>query len=180
MRHCHAVLALPCLLAASALAQAQAPTPKPPDCSAPEHRQFDFWLGEWNVPAPGKQPPGHSRIESILSGCVILENWSGGSGYTGKSFNLYNRDTGHWEQFWVDTTGARLHLVGGLVEGKMVLTGVQDKPNAKTGLAQHERITWTPNTDGSVRQLWETSNDDGKTWAVSFDGRYQRAAAKKP
>jgi len=27
-----------------------------------------------------------------------------------------------------------------------------------------------------VRQLWETSNDDGKTWAVSFDGLYRRAA----
>ena len=163
------------LLAASGLAEAQ--NPPPPNCSAAEHRQFDFWLGDWDVPAPNKQPTGHSHIESILSGCVIEENWTGGSGYSGKSFNTYNRDTQRWEQFWVDTTGVRLHLTGGLVDGKMVLAGVQDKPNAKTGLVQRERITWTPNADGSVRQFWETSIDDGKTWTVSFDGRYQRAAA---
>ena len=166
------------LLAAPAQAQ-QTPAPAnkpppPPDCKAAEFRQFDFWIGEWTVPAPGGKPPGHSRIESILDGCVILENWQGGSGYTGKSFNLYNRDTGRWEQFWVDTTGSRLHLVGGLVDGKMVLEGKQDKPNAKTGLTQRERISWTPNADGTVRQLWETSIDDGKTWATSFDGLYQR------
>src|SRR5262245_5513099 len=125
------------LFAASAQAQQAAPPaktpPLPPDCKAAEFRQFDFWLGEWTVPAPGGKPPGHSRIESILDGCVILENWQGGSGYTGKSFNIYNRETGHWEQFWVDTTGSRLHLVGGLVDGKMVLSGTQDRPNATTG-----------------------------------------------
>ncbi len=34
------------------------------------------------------------------------------------------------------------------------------------------RITWSPQGDGSVRQLWETSNDGGETWSVAFDGRY--------
>jgi hypothetical protein len=34
----------------------------------------------------------------------------------------------------------------------------------------------TPNADGSVRQLWETSRD-GQTWSVLFDGLYTRAAA---
>jgi len=29
--------------------------------------------------------------------------------------------------------------------------------------------------DGSVRQLWELSNDAGATWTVLFDGRYVRA-----
>ncbi|MFT3807803.1 hypothetical protein [Arenimonas sp.] len=172
------------LLAASVQAQETAPSPPrppaPPDCKAPEHRQFDFWIGEWNVPAPDGKPPGHSRIESILDGCVILENWQGGSGYTGKSFNIYNRDTGRWEQFWVDTTGGRLHLIGGIVDGKMVLEGVQAKPNAQTGKTQRERITWTPNADGTVRQHWETSIDDGKTWNTSFDGLYQRVKAPSP
>ena len=57
----------------------------------------------------------------------------------------------------------------------MVLRGTQDVANAKTGLTQHERITWTPNADGSVRQRWETSTDDGKTWTVAFDGIYRKA-----
>ncbi|MET0814202.1 MAG: hypothetical protein ABWX88_03320, partial [Pseudoxanthomonas sp.] len=72
----------------------------------------------------------------------------------------------------------RLHLAGGLREGHMVLQGVQDKANAQSGLRQHERITWTPNDDGSVRQHWETSTDGGKTWATSFDGLYRRADSR--
>ncbi|MEP6632935.1 MAG: hypothetical protein ABJA62_01865 [Luteimonas sp.] len=123
---------------------------------------------------------GHSHVDAILNDCVLLENWTSTAAFAGKSFNLYNADSGHWEQFWVDQTGSRLHLVGGIVDGAMVLQGVQDKPNAKTKLTQRERITWTPNKDGSVRQLWETSNDDGATWSASFDGVYRRATMPAP
>jgi hypothetical protein len=31
-----------------------------------------------------------------------------------------------------------------------------------------------------VRQLWESSKDDGKTWAVSFDGLYRKATTPVP
>ena len=150
----------------------------PAPCAGPEHRQFDFWLGDWDVANPTGKAAGSSRVESILGGCVVLENWTSATPpAAGKSFNVYNAQTAQWEQYWVDNGGTRLHLVGGLVGGAMVLRGQQDKPNAQTGLTQRERITWTPNPDGSVRQLWETSNDDGKTWAVSFDGLYRRADA---
>ena len=158
------------------IARAQAPVVNAPPCAAPEYRQFDFWIGAWEVSDPKGKPLGRSRVEAILDNCVLLENWNSATGFAGKSFNLYNRDTGKWEQFWVDQSGARLHLSGGLVDNAMVLRGVQDKPNAETKQTQHERITWTPNADGSVRQVWETSKDDGATWAVNFDGVYRRAA----
>ena len=108
---------------------------------------------------------------------TIAEHWQGAGGSNGTSLNLYNAASGQWEQFWVDNSATRLHLIGGWRDGAMVLEGRQDKPDAKTGLVQRERITWTPNADGSVRQLWETSTDDGKTWAVSFDGLYRRASS---
>ena len=114
-------------------------------------------------------------IEAALDRCVIHEYWIGAGGSNGQSFNIYNTATRQWEQFWVDNGGNRLHLKGGLVDGAMVLRGTQDVANAKTGLTQHERITWTPNADGSVRQRWETSTDDGKTWTVAFDGIYRKA-----
>ena len=166
----HAALFL--LASFAGLADAQTPPPAPPpSCATKEYRQFDFWLGRWTVSAGGKHA-GDSHIEAILGGCVLLENWTGASGSTGKSFNLYNGQTGQWEQFWVDNQGTRLFLRGGLADGHMVLSGQQDVPDAKTGKIQRERITWTPNADGSVRQLWETSVDDGATWTVSFDGLY--------
>jgi hypothetical protein len=35
------------------------------------------------------------------------------------------------------------------------------------------RITWTPDADGSVRQLWESTDVKGQ-WSTVFDGRYTR------
>ena len=32
-----------------ASAAQQAPPPAPPTCEAPEHAEFDFWVGEWDV-----------------------------------------------------------------------------------------------------------------------------------
>jgi len=65
-----------------------------------------------------------------------------------------------------------LSLEGGIVHREMVLQG--SRLNAKTGKPQKQRITWTQNADGSVRQHWETSDDDGKTWANAFDGIYRK------
>ena len=161
------------LLALAGTAPAYAKAAPMPDCSASESRQFDFWIGQWTVTADGK-PAGDSRIESILDGCAVQESWTGASGVRGRSLNVYNRDAGRWEQYWVDTTGSRLLLHGGLRDGAMVLEGVADNADAKTGIKRRERITWTPNADGSVRQVWEASVDDGATWTVEFDGHYVR------
>jgi hypothetical protein len=38
------------------------------------------------------------------------------------------------------------------------------------------RITWTPNPDGTVRQRWDQSTDSGATWTTVFDGLYARPA----
>lgn len=148
-------------------------------CAQPDARRFDFWIGTWTVTKPDGTPAGSSRIEAILDGCVILENWTSATPpFAGKSFNLYNGGSGQWEQFWVDNTGARLHLAGGMVDGRMVLAGAREEPDPKTRVVQRERITWTPQDDGGVRQLWETSTDDGRTWNTSFDGRYRRATGE--
>jgi hypothetical protein len=44
---------------------------------------------------------------------------------------------------------------------------------APGGAMARQRITWTPNADGSVRQLWETADEKGG-WTVAFDGRYTK------
>jgi hypothetical protein len=119
---------------------------------------------------------GRSRIESILGGCVVAEHWSSARGglHDGKSYNQYNASLGKWEQFWVDASGSRLVLSGTFADGAMVLEGRRE-PDAN-GVSVRERITWTTNADGSVRQLWQTSSDEGKTWGLAFDGTYRRRA----
>jgi opacity protein-like surface antigen len=164
------------LLAASAcvpFAAAQAPAAQAPAaaCAEPEHRQFDFWLGHWSVAVPGGKLASDSVIEPILGGCGISESFTGARGATSRSLNLYNRSLGAWEQFWIDSQGNRLQLRGGWRDGAMVM---QTPEPVASGSSRRDRMTWTPNADGTVRQLWEVSADAGATWAVSFDGLYTR------
>jgi len=56
-------------------------------CATPEHRQFDFWLGEWEVFANG-QKIANSSIQLILDDCVVFENYAALRGYAGKSFSV--------------------------------------------------------------------------------------------
>ncbi|WP_189439813.1 hypothetical protein [Rhodanobacter panaciterrae] len=176
---------LPCLLVLSspawtqtAASSAPPPAARAATCTDAKHHQFNFWIGEWDVTNPAGKAAGHSRIDAILDGCVIMENWTGAGGSNGKSFNIYNTALDRWEQYWVDNGGTRLMLSGNLVNGAMVLEGRQDRPDPKTGIVQRERITWTPNNDGSVRQHWENSTDNGKSWQTSFDGLYRRVTVR--
>lgn len=153
-------------MAAAALGQA---TP-PAACSAPEHRAFDFWIGDWNVHGPKGKLAGTNRITPEYGGCVLHERYDTGRGYSGESFNVYDAPRKVWHQSWVDSSGLLLLLEGGIRDGKMVLQG---QTTAADGKLTKHRITWTPNADGSVRQLWESSNPAGE-WIVAFDGQYTR------
>ncbi len=142
-----------------------AAAPKP--CTSPEYRQFDFWLGNWEVVEAGKTAGGN-RITSILAGCAVREEWKGASGLSGTSLNMWDSAKKRWSQTWVDDKGNVLLLTGGRQGAKMVLEG--EKPQG-AGTVRN-RITWSPIAGGHVRQLWETSTDGGKTWATAFDGDY--------
>jgi hypothetical protein len=153
-------------LLAAGLLGAQS-SPKPP----PEARQFDFWIGDWEVTQPDGKKAGENRIESISAGWGLLENWNGAGGGVGKSLNTWLPDRKQWRQFWVGN-GEALELTGGLNgQGEMVLTGMT---STASGATQLERITWTPRADGSVRQHWQQSVDGGATWTTAFDGLYRK------
>jgi len=152
-------------------AQESAPAPAAKACAAPEHRQFDFWIGEWEVSTPGGALAGHNRIESILDGCGLKESWTGSKGGSGTSYNAYDRQRDRWHQTWVDNGGLVLRLDGAFADGRMVLSG---ETRDSSGSKVLNRITWQETAPGAVRQLWETSRDGGGTWSVVFDGRYRK------
>ena len=153
--------------------------PRAPPCADAPHRQFDFWVGSWDVtPNQGGPLIGRSRVDSRFDACVIHEHWfggapNGGQGGTGQSFNAYDRRNDQWGQYWVDFSGTVLLLTGGIVDGSMVLQGEVRAPNGSTSLS---RISWTLMPDGRVRQVWSNSTDGGKTWQVAFDGWYRKKA----
>lgn len=170
------LLLLLCTTAVAQEAPETAPAPPTPaPCADAEHRQFDFWIGAWNVTANGN-PAGHNRIEVILGGCALREQWtSARGGFAGTSLNLYDKARGVWHQSWVDTSGQLLQLDGGIEDGRMVLEG--KRPGGNGGEVTH-RITWTPNEDGTVRQFWQSSADGGE-WTTLFDGLYVKAGEEE-
>ena len=143
-----------------------------PRCGGDEYRQMDFWVGSWEVLGPDGSVMGRSRVTPILEQCAIQEEWSGGD-VRGTSLNMYDKPTGTWRQMWVDNFGVVLRMEGTWSNGRMVLTG--DRVGSD-GVTRKLRVTLSPETDGTVRQLQERSEDGGETWAVIFDGRYRRSS----
>lgn len=132
-------------------------------CGSAQDRQFDFWLGEWNltdVTQGRNNPAGTNDITRDPSGCLIDENYS--SAGQGRSISLFSRLDGRWHQTYIDSFGNRLILVGNLEGSRMVLF---------TG--SNGRSVWEPLDDDTVRFTQETSTD-GQTWRVNFDSRYTR------
>jgi hypothetical protein len=150
--------------------QAPPPRPAPTGCATPEHRQFDFWAGRWDVTSHG-QPAGTNLVTIEERGCLIHEHWTGVEGGSGQSLNFYDRRDRQWHQVWVASTGNVLSLAGRYQDSSLVLRGEVLQPGGRP--LQH-RLSFRPRADGTVRQLWETSTDGGATWAVQFDGLYRR------
>ena len=155
------------ILLLAATAGAQPPEP----CAHPENSQFDFWLGTWDVVTNGNVT-GRNVITREHNGCTVLEQFHATQGpFEGSSFNWYDPAEGRWRQVWVDNSGTRLDLIGGIEGDSMVLSGMR----VAQGRTVADRITWTPNPDGTVRQVWDQTTDGGETWTVLFDGLYRKA-----
>lgn len=149
-------------------ASAPAPPPAHPCQSAPEYRQFDFWVGEWDVEIKGKVA-AQSSIQRILDQCVIFENFTAGT-YAGKSFSSWVAEAKEWKQHYVDTNGINSEWSGHLADGKMIFVS----HNTRGGKPFMQRMTYSKEGADRVRQFIETSTDDGKSWKPGCDGMYVR------
>lgn len=140
----------------------------------PVYRQFDFWIGDWDVYNLKGARAGTSHVERLLDSCVVLENWtSAQAGYAGKSYNTYNSVTGKWQQYWVDNKGGITEYFDGHFEkNSMILqTSNTKQPN---GSFLIQKMTFFHINDDTVRQLGENSTDGGQTWKTAFDLTYKR------
>lgn len=141
-------------------------------CSSEKYREFDFWVGDWNVYDKSGKLIGTNKLIKMYNNCVIQENWeSKASTNRGTSYNYVNTIDNTWNQVWVDNSGYSLVLKGNLVDKKMVLKS--DLVKGKQG-NYYNRVTWTPNSDGTVTQLWEYVGKNGKVIQEVFRGIYKK------
>jgi hypothetical protein len=139
---------------------------KPPACSATEYHQFDFWAGDWDSFDFGTTTKdAHVRVDRILEGCVLREDYQSVTGHKGQSFTIYDASRQVWHQTWVTNRGELLEIEGKFEDGQMVLSGSDLTP---TGQKRQIRGVWKP-VKGGVRETAVTSLDAGKTWQPWFD-----------
>src|ERR1035437_1518703 len=156
-------------LTASRIASAEGS--KSGSCAAPTYRQFDFWTGDWDVFDFGSPiKVAHARVDLILDGCVLREDYQGSDGHKGQSFTIYDATRKVWHQSWVTNRGELLAIEGKIENGEMVLTGEDHATGALV------RGWWKP-VNGEVRETAATSTDAGKTLKPSFDLVFRQAAS---
>jgi tetratricopeptide (TPR) repeat protein len=144
---------------------------KNPCMYSAEARQFDFWVGEWDVFTPQGRQDGTSVIQRFANGCGILENWTGRLGGTGKSINFYDPQTHKWFQYWIGADGNPQRYAGVYRDRAIRYEG---EPQTQNGKKLMTRLTFFNLDANTVRQLSERSDDEGKTWTVNYDYKYVR------
>jgi hypothetical protein len=138
-------------------------------------RQFDFWIGDWDVfnnLFPNNRV-GTSHIQNVSGECTILENWeSYNNPFTGKSQNWYDTTTKKWTQLWIGSGGGVTYFrEGEYKDGAMRF--VYSPVNAQ-GQTIMGRFTFYNLGKNKVRQFCENSNDNGKTYQTVYDFIYVR------
>lgn len=141
------------------------PVSSPGKCSAPAYHQFDFWIGNWDgFNLESHKLEAHLRVNTILEGCVIHEDYQDVHGHKGESFSIYDAPSKRWHQTWVTNRGELLLLDGEFKNGEMVLSGY----DLENGSRNEIRGTWKLET-GGVRETAVRSRNGGKAWEPWFD-----------
>ena len=137
-------------------------------------KEFDFWLGTWDLRPRGQVggPASRNVITKIESGCVVLESYSTPGPYTGQSFNIFDRTRQKWFQYWVDNSGGLHEYSGNFIDGAMRYEGSMPG-GPRTGGRTTFRVTFYPMPPDSMRQHGEALQPDG-TWITSYDLIYTR------
>jgi len=94
------------------------------------------------------------------------------AGYEGKSYSVYNPQTGEWKQTWVDNEGSYLDFTGDITGGSRIFhrTAVSADDNRFL-----QRMVFHDITEDSLIWDWERSEDEGETWQLMWRIHYRRS-----
>ena len=171
MKHFPGAFFLAMILAGMARAQAGLPPP------APGIHALDFWIGEWEVFLVSGPKDGDNRIEKLLGGFALQENWTELDGHEGKSWFYFYRPVKRWKQVWVTGSGFVKEKVQ-VDDGPAGSVRFRGEIPLQDGGKLLDRTTLTPLPDGRVRQVIEQSRDGGVSWQTGYDAYYVRKTRK--
>jgi hypothetical protein len=149
-------------------------------CETPEARQFDFWLGEWDLtwPAeqtggvPGQRATGSNHITRLFQNCVIEENFATADrSFLGHSVSVYDEQAGIWRQTWVDSAGGYITLTGGF-DGERMELATEPRDDGMV----FQRMVFHEIEADSLEWAWQGTRDGGVTWNDLWNISYQRTS----
>lgn len=146
------------------------------DCPAPEPREFDFWIGEWDVTNRQRNPaapddttlyetgPATSRVYPILGGCAIVEHWEGDLVYgrvLGFSVRAWDPGRRVWTLLleWPSPSAARFSTLDGRFEDGV---GSFARERSDGSLVRYRFLDIEPR---SFRWEGAASDDGGRSWS---------------
>ena len=147
--------------------------------SAEKHREFDFWIGEWDVNLRMIQPDNSwkdsvkakTKIYSILDGKAILELWDSPT-IKGFSVRYYDPGQKQWVLYlnWpINSRSSIGSLNGNFRHGRGEFF-------TRQGNGSISRYTFCDITENSLRWDDAFSKDNGKTWTNNWIMEFTRSA----
>ena len=140
-------------------------------CCSIEHKQFDFWVGEWSVYDTLNNFVGTNNVIKDYDNCLIQENWVSAGKNRGTSYNYFDPSDSTWNQLWIDNQGTILKLKGTLIDGNMILKSKLQK--GKKVAWYYNRITWSKLENSNVVQIWDIFDENNKLLTNLFKGIYK-------
>lgn len=136
-----------------------------------ELRQFDFWLGEWDL-SWGDGDTATNSVYLDFDGRVLVESFDGRPSLElqGMSVSTFDVDRQQWRQTWVDNQGSTYVFTGGFRDGTMELrteTQIDGRPAVL-------RMRWFNIHEEALDWAWERSDDGGTTWQALWEVAYSR------
>ena len=135
------------------------------------YRQFDFYIGQWEVVRANGRKIGNNVVTIDSKGYLITEKWTGVDGSTGTSINFYDPNEEVWKQTWVNGSGRVVRLNGVFEDGAMLFEGCSTE---KDGTEQLVKMKIEPVLAGQVKQTVHKSADKGKTWNKKYEVFYKK------
>lgn len=153
-----------------------------------EARQFDFWVGEWDVNLRIRQDDGSwedqvaatAKVYPVLSGKAILELWSddraeGLEGYSLRYFDVSRDEWVLWLNWPGENRSGSSSLAGDFRHGRGEFFSTNRAPD---GTETISRYTFSDITDTSLRWDDAFSRDGGLTWTNSWIMEFERTGPK--
>lgn len=155
----------------------------PPSCATDSsYQRLAFWVGDWEVVDSTGAHYATQRVRAVLDQCAITAEWASGGGNKGLNLSAFDQRIGEWRQVYVSNqvpapSGVAMRRSDRSYTGPGIRFIALADPT--DGSERRSRITIVPLSPDRVMQLFEDSQDGGKTWFVQFKAEHRRVAMSR-